>query len=408
MSTSSDLPSGDSPQEGAKTRRPKRQKGRWKRWLLSGFGILLIMLVTARLAMPRALRWYVNRTLDRSQIYRGEIGDIDVSLWRGAYAIHDVRLLKITGNVPVPLFSAHLTEFSLEWSALRAGKLVGKLDLHEPELNFVDSESEDQVQTGAGGPWLQIIKDLYPFKINSARVHKGSIHFRAFDTKPPVDVYLSHLDASIENLTNIHDEITPRIATVTASALAMEQARLEYRMKLDPFSYRPTYELAVRLLGLDVTKTNSLARAYGDFDFEKGWFDLVVELNVREGAVEGYIKPIFRDLQVLSLKKDVREDNVLNFFWETLLGITTGVLRNPPRNQFATLIPLRGNVDSLTSDIFAAVGNVLRNAFIRAYLPRLEGLTQDITGLEWGKASIVEPSAGGAGPEDQFSTRGPS
>jgi hypothetical protein len=63
-------------------------------------------------------------------------------------------------------------------------------------------------------------------------------------------------------------------------------------------------------------------------------------------------------------------------------------------------------VDTLTSDLFAAVGNVLRNAFIRAYLPRLEGVTPDIDGLEWGKASVVDPNAGGAGPDQQFSKRG--
>jgi hypothetical protein len=40
--------------------------------------------------------------------------------------------------------------------------------MEEPELNFVDAPSDEEKQTGAGGPWLQMIRKLFPFKINSA------------------------------------------------------------------------------------------------------------------------------------------------------------------------------------------------------------------------------------------------
>ena len=41
--------------------------------------------------------------------YQGKVGEIDVHLWRGAYSIRDVRLVKMTGNVPVPFFSGRET-----------------------------------------------------------------------------------------------------------------------------------------------------------------------------------------------------------------------------------------------------------------------------------------------------------
>src|SRR5205814_4757159 len=214
------------------------------------------------------------------------------------------------------------------------------------------------------------------------RIRNGSVHFRAFHTDPPFDLYLSHLEGSIENLTNIGNEITPMIATVKAKALAMDHAPFEFQMKLDPFSYRPSFQLALRLVGLDVTKINSLTRAYGAFDFEKGFFDFVVELDCKEGTLEGYVKPLFRDIRIFSLKKDIAEDNIVQAFWEALLGFTTGVLKNQPRDQFGTVIPLRGEIDGPQTALLTALGNVLRNAFIRAYLPRLEGRTRDIDKLE--------------------------
>ena len=354
--------------------------------------IFIILVGAARAAMPSVLVWYVNRTLDQSPLYEGRVDDVDVYLWRGGYSIRGVRINKTTASVPVPLFVAERVDLLIQWDALAAGKVVGKIAMHRPELNFVDSGSNAEDQTGAGGPWLEIIQDLFPFRINHAAVHDGAIHFRAFGTDPPVDVYLSEVEATLENLTNIHDDVAPLISTVNASALAMDQARLEYEMKLDPFSYRPTYTLALRLLGLDVTKINDLARAYGQFDFEHGFFDLVIELESTEGRLEGYVKPLFRNVQVFSLTQDVREDNALDVFWEALVGTVTEVLKNPPRDQFGTRIPLRGDADgAVQTDILAILGNVLRNAFIRAYLPRLQtsGPAQD-TGLEFGPAEITD------------------
>jgi hypothetical protein len=375
--------------EDAKPEKKNRHRGR--RWLLGLLVVLAAGLIAARLVMPRVLLWYVNHTIDKSELYDGHVGDIDVALWRGAYTIEEIRIVKTTGNVPVPLFASPRVDFALQWDALLRGKLVGQMAIDQPELNFVDGEEAAEDQTGAGGPWLDIIDELFPFRINRATVKDGTIHFRAFATEPPVDVYLSQLNASIENLTNIHDEVTPLVATVSADALAMDHARFEYEMKLDPFSYRPTFELAVRLLALDVTKLNALTRAYGAFDFERGWFDLVVEIDATEGRMEGYVKPLFRNLAVFSAKRDLAEDDVLRAFWEALVGVATEVLENQPRDQFGTVVPLRGDVSGPDTNILTVIGNVLHNAFVRAYLPRLEGVGEDSDGLQFGPGEFTDP-----------------
>jgi hypothetical protein len=161
-------------------------------------------------------------------------------------------------------------------------------------------------------------------------------------------------------------------------------------MRLDPFSYRPTFQLAVRLLGLDVTKLNDLTRAYGAFDFERGWFDLVVELDAKEGQLQGEIKPLFRNLAVFSAKRDLREDDMVHAFWEALVGVATELLENQPRDQFGTIIPLRGDASSPDTSILTVVGNVLHNAFVRAYLPRLESVAQE-AGITFGPGELTDP-----------------
>jgi hypothetical protein len=350
-----------------------KKRHRWWR----GLGITLLVLVAilgiARVFAPRLVRHYVNRTLDRNVAYEGRIGDVEIHLWRGAYSIHDVKISQRTGNVPVPLLAAKRVDFSVQWNALIHGRIVGQFVMQEPELNFVASSDQNEAQTGAGGPWLQMIRDLFPFKINSAIIQEGSVHFRAYQSQKPVDVYLSHLNATIDDLGNIRDQTNPLVTTVQASAVAMDQAKLDLKMTLDPFSYRPTFHMAVRLLGLDVTKLNDLALAFGKFDFKRGWFDLVIEADSKEGQMTGYVKPLFRNLKVFSIGQDISEDNVLQFFWQALMGGITTVLKNFHRDQFGTLIPFTADATgTTTTDILATIGNILRNAFVRAYLPRLE------------------------------------
>jgi hypothetical protein len=372
-----------------------RRKRRWVHGLVA-FAIIALVLVIGRAMMPWAVRDYVNRTLDRNELYAGSIGPIEIHLWRGAYSIRDLRISKRTGNVPVPLLAAKRVDFAIQWDALIHRKIVGRMLIEEPELNFVDAPTEGEKQTGTGGPWLQLVQDLFPFDINRAVVRDGSVHFRAYQSKKPVDVYLSEVNGSVDNLTNIRHETNPLIATVNVSGLMMDQAKVELKVTLDPFSYRPTFHLGLRLLGLDVTKINDLALSYGKFDFKRGWFDLVIEADAKEGRLNGYVKPLFRDLKVFSLTEDIKEDNVLQFFWQALVHGVTALFKNQSRDQFGTLIRFNGDLEGQKSiDILQTIGNVLRNAFVRAYLPKLESGSDTVGGLTFEPADLSDPISAG-------------
>ncbi len=378
-------------------RKPRHRLRHWGIALL----IVAILLGGARAALPWFVRNYVNRTLDRSPEYTGTIGPIGIHLWRGAYSIRDVRVSKRIGDVPVPLFACQRLDFAIQWKNLIHRKIVGRILMQQPEINFVDSPSEGESQTGTGGPWLQMLRDLFPFKINSAIIQDGSVHFRSYQSKKPVDVYLSHFDGTIDNLGNIKNDLNPLPATVHATAMAMDQAKLELIMTLDPFSYHPTFHLLLRLIGLDVTKINDLAITYGKFDFKRGFFDLVVEADSREGVISGYVKPLFRDLKVFSLRQDIKGGDILQVFWQALVGAVAAVFKNQSHDQFGTVIPFSGEVGGTTStDILSTIGNVLRNAFVRAYLPRPESGSEEVGGMTFSAPDISAPISPGDTGED--------
>ena len=362
----------------------------WRDFVIVVF-ILAVILGVGRLMLPRYVRHYVNRTLDRSVAYSGTIGPVHIHLLRGSYSIEDVNISKRLEDVPVPFFQSKRLEFAIQWNALIHHRIVGQMVMDQPQLNFVDAPNEGESQTGTGAPWLQMIRDLFPFRINSAIVHNGEVHFRTYKKSRPVDVYVSQVEGSVDNLTNIRNDTTPQVATVKAAGLIMDQAKLEFMMTLDPFSYRPTFHMAMRMLGLDMTKINDLALTYGKFDFKRGWFDLVIETDSIEGAINGYVKPLFRNVKVFSLEEDLKEDTVLQFFWQALVGFTTTVFKNWHRDQFGTVIPFSGTPSGTSTDMLATIGNVLYNAFVRAYLPRLQSGREGFGGLQFSPPDITSP-----------------
>ncbi len=65
------------------------------------WGTVLALLVL-RAFLPLLVKKYVNHTLAKIPGYRGHIEDIDLHLWRGAYEIQGLDILKIEGTSPVP------------------------------------------------------------------------------------------------------------------------------------------------------------------------------------------------------------------------------------------------------------------------------------------------------------------
>jgi hypothetical protein len=72
-------------------------------------------------------------------------------------------------------------------------------------------------------------------------------------------------------------------------------------------------------------------------------------------------------------------------------------LTNYHRDQLGTLINFTGTLKGPQVDYLGTVGNVLRNAFIRAYLPRLETTRTD-SDLQFAPPTLVDPISVGNEP----------
>lgn len=335
---------------------------------------IIALLIVARILLPWGIQRYVNHVLDKSPDYDGEVGDVDVHLWRGAYSIQDVQLIKTTGKVPVPFFKAGKVDFSIAWRELFQKQLVMRIELFNPEINFVDSEQEQGRQTGKGGSWGEMLEALVPFRISQFIVHSGALHFRKFQANPPVNLFIKDLQAELKNLTNSQKLSKNMFAQLTVQGNTIGGGRLQLAVDVNPYAKKSTFNLKAKLLDMQLKPLNAFFNEYANFDFEKGVATIVAEINADNGAVQGYVKPLFRDLDVVILEKEVKKDgdSIFRIVWEAIVGAVTTLFKNQPKDQFATKIPLEGNLKDPSVNVWSTIGGVLKNAFIQAFTPFYE------------------------------------
>ena len=129
--------------------------------------------------------------------------------------------------------------------------------------------------------------------------------------------------------------------------------------------------MRVPRLSASVKSMNDLLRAHAKFDVASGVFSVFSELHVKNGRVDGYVKPLFRDLDVYDAAQD-EDKSFGQKLQERTVDVIGKVLRNRPREEVATVAPIAGPLDNPKTDTWESLVGLVRNAFFKAILPGFE------------------------------------
>jgi hypothetical protein len=332
-------------------------------------GSILVLLIALRIALPYILLRLVNKELTHIPGYTGHVDDIDVALIRGAYKIKTIKLEKTGGKIPVPFFSADLADLSLQWEALFHGRIVGKILVEHPILNFVKGPTEATSQTKIDSSWTVVVKKLMPLKLNKFEINDGEIHYRDFHSKPEFDIFTKKVHILAENLSNAdkNKEVLPSSITATADVYG---GKASASMKMDALARTPTFDGKAKLEGLNLANLNNFIDAFAKFDIKSGEISIYTEAAAKDGKITGYTKPIIKNLKVLNWEKD--KEKPLKIAYEAVVEAVAWVFKNQNKEQLATKVDFEGNIKNPNIDIWQLIGQVLKNAFIQALYPSLE------------------------------------
>jgi len=220
-------------------------------------------------------------------------------------------------------------------------------------------------------------------RINELRVTKSTVGYVDKTKNPSYRIFLTDADGTLTNLSNQQIEGTAG-AKVKGSFMGSGGATAEATFRADKAG--PSFDVGVRIEEVDVTRLNDLFRAYGRFDSSAGRFFLYSQLNAKEGAVTGYIKPLFKDLQIYDKEKD-RSKPMSKKMYEHLVSGVAKILKNRSREEVATKAEVIGRIDNPKVGTIPALVRLVENAFFKAILP---GFDQEVARLGGGNESRAE------------------
>lgn len=331
---------------------------------------IVIILIGIRIWLPYGVKNYINKTLVELPGYTGKIEDVDIALFRGAYVIDGLQVLKEDGDYTLPFISVDRIDFSIQWNALFKGKLVGEVIFDRPTLRFLDHKQENKDQYGEGVDWTEPVKKWIPVKINKLLIQDGKVYFKNPTSKPDVDLYISGVKFEINNLRNA-DKLTSKLPSdFYMSGVTIGDGALTAQGKINVLKPIPDFDLSFKLESVDIVALNDFLKVYSNVDAEKGNFSLYSEIAIDDAMISGYVKPIIKDLKIIDLTKD--SQNPVQLVWESIVAAVTSIFTNHNKDQFASKVPFEGSLKDPDVKIFQSIWNVFRNAFVKAFKNKVD------------------------------------
>jgi hypothetical protein len=201
-------------------------------------------------------------------------------------------------------------------------------------------------------------------RIDHARV-TGTLGFVNRATEPDYRMFLSEATIDLKNLSN---HFTEGAAVAAVRGKFMGSGATIADATFRPEKSGPDFDLAVKIENTDMRAMNDVLRAYGKFDVVSGLFAFYSELSVKNQRIEGYVKPLFRDLKAYDKRQDA-EKSTFRKLYEKLVGGVSKLLENQPRDEVATKTEVAGQLENPKTNTWQVIGNLIRNAFFRAILP---------------------------------------
>jgi hypothetical protein len=341
--------------------------------------IIVVAALVVRALAPDYVKHAVNRRLAKIPGYGGSVKTVRLHLWRGAYEIDEMTIVKSSGKVREPFFSAKTIDFSIAWRDLFRGRLVSDIYVADGHLVFERGPTEESSQLNADKRWQDVINDLFPIDITRLVIDGGIVEFIDTTRNPKVDVSVRGLHVVATGLRNRQPPGSTEFpASIDLSGTTIGGGNLRLYVKLEPLALQARFQLAAELKGVSLPALNDFLKAYGDIAASQGQFEVFAQMAMQKGHYEGYVKPFIKDVEFKSA--DEGDHNLGKRLWLDVVSAVSDLFKNSKTKQIATRIPFEGDAKGMDVRTLRTILNGLHHGFVKALPQAFEGTTHPDSG----------------------------
>jgi hypothetical protein len=227
--------------------------------------------------------------------------------------------------------------------------------------NELSKKADKVIREHSNEPTLEL-------DVNEVSIRDSELGIINKASEPQYRLFVTGAQVKIQNLSNQAED---GAATITATGRFMNSGKTRLVARLRPKGKSPNFDLQFAVEQSELKALNPLLRAYVGADVVAGQFSFFSEISVRDGSINGYVKPLFKDVDVYDPKQD-RKKGIFAKLYEGILGGLAWVLENRPRQEVATTTKVSGKLSNPETSVMDIILGLVQNAFFRAILPGLE------------------------------------
>jgi hypothetical protein len=324
--------------------------------------VLAVVLAIVWFSTPYFVRDYINRGLSGLPVYTGRVERVRIHPWTASLDIYDVHLDKKTADIPGHSFYSPRWNIALQWSQIFYGVQRASVTIYDPQINLVADPDSQQSQIFIGKAWLEAIKELIPWRVNQVVIHQGDVHYLELHSSPGVDLELSQLEVSADNMSNSKGLKIPLPATVTISARPLLTGTFEMNLAVNFDEQFATFTQNFRMEHVPAVGANSVLQKYLKVRVKSGEMGIYSELACDKGIYHGYVKSFFYRLEFEPKSSDEGNPGAI---WSGVLNTVKGLFEND-QQVIATQSEISGRADQPRVDSVSVIMGILSNAYIQA------------------------------------------
>ena len=285
-----------------------------------------------------------------------------------------VNVLPLTAQRQIHLTQGVMsTKGRVEYSPRTQVVRLESLNLRDVKVDFVHATATAPKEKDTGRKVARTAEKASNHPTLLLRIDKGMIDNSEFGfvnkaTNPGYRVFLTGTDLYLENWSN---QLSEGTAIVRLRGMFMGTGATQVDGVFRPETKSPDFDLSLRVWKTQVKSMNNLLRAYGGMDMASGVFSVFTEIKVKNGEIDGYIKPLFKDVKAYDPAQD-SDKGLLKKIYEKMVNAASEVLKNMPRGEVATKADLAGPVENPQASTWEMVVTLIQNAFFEAVLPGFE------------------------------------
>ncbi len=250
--------------------------------------------------------------------------------------------------------TAHLTEVLLE----------------NLQVDYVTSKATEAVEKARGKQLLKAAKSVRNapqllLQVDTLRLMNSQIGFVNKGGDPPYRLFMSDADLTLKNLSN-HSDLGR--STFRGQGAFLGSGHTVVSGGFLSTAKAADFDLHLKMKDARLPDLNRFLLSYAGVDVAEGRFSVFSELTVKNGRIEGYIKPLIKNLKIYDKKKDQGKRFGKRVEMH-LLQFLAYVFKNRSTQEVAAVVRISGPTSAPGTDEWEVIRRLLANGFARAVLP---------------------------------------